>query len=281
MVDKMDRNYKVIFGALLSVLIILEISFLVLVSIGFILDIQSSSVYKFGYWDLLIGLLILWGFILFRTVKRGNQNIGDFLRENWIYIIASIPFFFISFNLFHLFGYKIFIAVIGIIRIYALLKILLITSREVRKYPQKTKLDYATFILFLVLILGSAIFFIVERGVNPEVPHYESAIWYAIVSMTTTGYGDIVPVTSVGHIVGIIFIFTGMGYLSLTTATLAYSFIDLFRKESQKAQQKASNRFQKTSEGLIDSLKTHDEKIDKVLKRMEDIEKKLDENEDK
>ena len=273
----MDRNYKIIFEAVLSVFIIIEILFLVLLSIGFILGIQSSSVFNFGFWDLIIGLLILWGFILFRFFKRVNQNIRDFFKENWIYIIASIPFFFISFNLFQLFEYKIIIALIGIIRIYALLKVLLITSRDVRKYPQKTKLDYATFILLLVLILGSLLFFIAENRVNPEVPHYESAIWYALVSMTTTGYGDIVPVTFLGHVLGIIFIFTGMGYVSLTTATLAYSFIELFREESQKTKEKATDRFEKASERLTNSLNSHDEKIEKVLKRMDDIEKKLEE----
>ena len=164
---------------------------------------------------------------------------------------------------------------IGIIRIYAIIKVLQNTSQEVRKYPQKTKLDYATVLLLLVVIFGSLLFYLVERGVNPTVPNYESAIWYAIVSMTTTGYGDIVPRTAVGHIIGVLFILTGMGYVSLVTATLAYSFIDLFRKESRKA----TNKLGKTAEDLKDSLYNHEEKIDQVLKRMDEIEKKIDEKE--
>ncbi|MGP8022984.1 MAG: ion channel, partial [Methanobacterium sp.] len=92
-------------------------------------------------------------------------------------------------------------------------------------YPSKTKLDYATIVLFLVLIIGSYLFFIAEHAVNPEVSTYESAMWYSIVSMTTVGYGDIVPITAIGRIIGVIIILTGMGYVSLVTATLAYSFI--------------------------------------------------------
>ncbi|MGO9387469.1 MAG: potassium channel family protein [Methanobacterium sp.] len=273
----MDRNFNVIFEALLSVLILVEILFLAIGSIGFLIGIKSSTVYTLGFLDLIVSLLILFDFIFFRIIRENNKNIWKFLGENWVYIIASIPLFFISFNLFQLFGFKIIIGLIGIIRIYALIKVFLTTSREVRKYPQKTKLDYATIVLFLVLILGSALFFIIERTVNPEVPNYESAIWYAIVSMTTTGYGDIVPVTLGGHILGVLFILTGMGYISLTTATLAYTFIDIFRKESQKRSEKVSNRLAKTSEGLKASLDSHDEKIDKVLKRMNDLEEKLEE----
>jgi voltage-gated potassium channel len=277
MVDKMDRNFEIIFEALLSILILLGILVLVLESIGFVLGIKSSLVYSFGIWDLIISLIILFYFTWFKIIKRKNNSIGEIIKGNWFFIIACIPLMFISFNLLQLYEFKLIIGVIGIIRIYALIKVLLITSREVRKYPQKTKLDYATVVLFLVLIIGSALFFLVEKGVNPEVTSYGSAIWYAIVSMTTTGYGDIVPVTSFGHILGIIFIFTGMGYVSLTTATLAYSFIEIFRKETQESSKKASVKLEKTSQELKGNLKTHDEKIDKVLKKMEEIEKKLDE----
>lgn len=276
----MDRNYKIIFEALLTILILIGLLFLVLESIGFVLGIRSSFIYNFGFFDLIIGLLILVDFVIFRIVIRGSQNIWNVFKENWFFIIAGIPLFFICFNLLQLYQYEIIIGLIGIIRIYAIIKVLLIVSREVRTYPKKTKLDYATLVLLLVLIIGSAVFFIVEKAFNPEVPNYESAIWYALVSMTTTGYGDIVPVTTLGHVIGIIFIFTGMGYVSLTTATLAYSFIDLFRKESQKATQKANIKFEKTSEGLKDSLETHDAKMDQVLKRMDKIEKKLDKKEE-
>ena len=114
-----------------------------------------------------------------------------------------------------------------------------------------------------------------ERGVNPTVPNYESAIWYAIVSMTTTGYGDIVPVTLLGHILGVIFILTGMGYVSLVTATLAYSFIDLFRKESRKAM----DNLGKTADGLRDNYSDNGEKIDRIIEKLNDLEKKIEEKE--
>jgi len=271
----MDRHYKVIFEALLSFFIIIELLLMILVTVGFTVGIKPNSIDSFGIWDLIICILILFDFILFRIIKRNNKNLPDFIRENWVYVFACIPLFFLSFNILNLIDYKIIIGLIGIIRIYALLKVLQITSQNVRKFPQKTKLDYATFVLFLVIIFGSLLFFIVERGVNPEVTSYESAIWYTLVSMTTTGYGDIVPVTLFGQIIGVLIILAGMGYVSLVTATLAYSFIDIFRKTSRKA----SDKLGKTAERLENNLESHDEKIDEVLKRMEQLEKKIDEME--
>jgi voltage-gated potassium channel len=262
----------VIFETLLSVIILIELLLLVLIFIGFVSGIKLSSVYSFGVWDVITGLLILFDFVFFKFLRGNNQNNWVFIRNKWTYIVAGIPIFFICFNLLQLFDYKLLIGLIGIIRIYALIKVLKITSKEVSKYPEKTKLDYATVVLFLVLIFGSLIFFLAEKGVNPNVINYESALWYSIVSMTTTGYGDIVPVTFIGHIIGVIVIFTGMGYVSLVTATLAYSFIDLFRKESRKA----TTKLGKTADELKNNFIGHEEKIDEVLRRMDEIEKKID-----
>ena len=269
----MDRHYKIIFEAILSILILLELLFLVLITIGFVAGIKTNSIYTFGIWDVAIGFIIIFDLVFFRIIKGDEWN-KNFLRNNWAFIVAGIPLYFLSFNLLQLFNIELIIGLIGIIRLFALIKVLRITSRGVRAYPQKTKLDYATVILFLVLIFGSYIFYIVEKGVNPTVTSYDSAIWYSIVSMTTTGYGDIVPVTAIGHIIGVIVILTGMSYVSLVTATLAYSFIDLFRKESRKAIDKVG----KNTEGFKTRFDNYEEKLDKILERMDEIEKKIDEN---
>lgn len=234
--DILKRHYQVIFEALLTVLIIVDLLLMGLMIAGFTVGIKSGTVYNIGNYDLVIALLILIDFIVFRIRKdKLNGNNWLFIRNNWAYIVSIIPLSFICFNIFHLFSFVDIIALIVILRFYALYKVLLITGKEVRKYPSKTKLDYATFVLLLVLVFGSFLFFIVEHGVNPEVPTYDSAMWYSIVSMTTIGYGDIVPITAIGRIIGIIIILTGMLYLSLITATLAFSFIDFFRTESRKS----------------------------------------------
>lgn len=267
----MQRHYQVIFESVLSVFIVVDILIMSLMIAGFAVGIMHSSINNVGRFDLIVAVLIFVDFIVFRIRKdRENNSNWQFIKENWVYIIAIIPFTFISFNVFELFGFLNIIWLLVILRYYALIKVLLITGSKVRKYPSKTKLDYATVFLLLVLVIGSFLFFIVERSVNPEVPNYESAMWYAIVSMTTVGYGDIVPITLAGRIIGIIMILSGMGYVSLVTATLAYSFIDLFRKESSKAVDKVEKK-----------VMDYEEKIDELLDKVDNLEKKIDENNQK
>jgi voltage-gated potassium channel len=137
----MEKNYKIIFEALLSVLIIIQLLLLVLISIGFIVGINLNSVSNFGVWDLIISILILFDFIYFRVINGDYQNSSGFIRTNWIYMVSIVPLFFICFNLLNLYNFKIIIGLIGLIRIYALLKVLFITSRDIRNYSDKTKLD--------------------------------------------------------------------------------------------------------------------------------------------
>ncbi|HML05666.1 MAG TPA: ion channel [Methanobacterium sp.] len=260
----MKRHGKVIFEGLLSVFILIDILFLGLMTVGFIVGIMQTTVYGVGNYDLAVVILILLDFIFFRIRKVDRID----WRGNWFYIISIVPLTFICFNIFHLFDYITIIGLIGLFRIYTLFNVLQNTSKAVRKYPSKTKLDYATVILFLVLIIGSFLFYVIEHGVNTEVPNYESAMWYTIVSMTTTGYGDIVPVNLSGRIIGVIFILTGMSYVSLVTATLAYSFIDLFRKDTRKALKELKER------NLM-----YEEKLDELNTKLDKIDRKIDKKE--
>ncbi len=188
----MKRHTQVIYEALLTIFIIFDILLLSLMVAGLIVGIKHSTVYNIGNYDLIIAILILIDLLAFkiRTDKTNDNNKQH--NNNWAYIISIIPITFICFNLFHLFGYAYIIGLVVILRFYALYKVLRITGKDLRKYPSKIKLDYATVVLLSILVIGSFLFFIVEHGVNPEVPNYEAAMWYAIVSMTTVGYGDIV-----------------------------------------------------------------------------------------
>lgn len=85
----------------------------------------------------------------------------------------------------------------------------------------------------LVVILSTALY-LAERNAQPEVfKNISAALWWGIVTMTTTGYGDITPITSTGRIVGGIAMLVGMAMLAIPAGILASGFAEEIRYREQ------------------------------------------------
>ena len=90
--------------------------------------------------------------------------------------------------------------------------------------------------LFLAVVgltcLGTLGFFLSETQINPWVTRLGKAAWWAMATLTTVGYGDVVPETTAGRLVGAGLMFGGLLMLSLLTATIASVFVERkFRRE--------------------------------------------------
>ena len=78
-------------------------------------------------------------------------------------------------------------------------------------------------ILFFIVLFGF-IFFITE----PDVKSYSDGLWWALVTITTVGYGDITPLTSIGRLVASALMFLGLGLIASLTAVISVKFIQNF-----------------------------------------------------
>jgi len=86
-------------------------------------------------------------------------------------------------------------------------------------------LAVTTSILFTVLILASWGIYALERNAQPE--HFSSipaAMWWAVVTLTTVGYGDVVPLTYGGKIFAGLIALIGIGMMALPAGILASGF---------------------------------------------------------
>ena len=84
----------------------------------------------------------------------------------------------------------------------------------------------SVFALFLiVLFLSSAAMYVIERDVQPgPFGTLPQALWWAVVTLTTTGYGDKVPLTHLGHLLGAVVMICGIATFGLSTGILATGF---------------------------------------------------------
>ena len=88
-------------------------------------------------------------------------------------------------------------------------------------------------IFLMVLFLASVAVYFLERDVQPatfgSVP---SAMWWAIATLTTVGYGDVVPITLGGRMVAALVMICGLGVFGLWTGILATGFAAETRRDN-------------------------------------------------
>ncbi len=100
-------------------------------------------------------------------------------------------------------------------------------------HSQRRALGAALIIMLTLLVFAASIVHMFEREAQPEafasIPH---AMWWALATLTTVGYGDITPVTTGGRIFGSFIMILGIGMFALPTGILATGFADEIRKRN-------------------------------------------------
>ena len=88
-------------------------------------------------------------------------------------------------------------------------------------------------IFLMVLFLASVAAYFLERDVQPATfGNIPSALWWAVATLTTTGYGDVVPITPLGRLVAAFVMICGLGVFGLWTGILATGFAAETRRDN-------------------------------------------------
>ena len=88
-------------------------------------------------------------------------------------------------------------------------------------------------IFLMVLFLASVAEYFLERDFQPEAfGSVPAALWWAVATLTTTGYGDVVPITPLGRLVAAAVMICGLGVFGLWTGILATGFAAETRRDN-------------------------------------------------
>jgi voltage-gated potassium channel Kch len=82
----------------------------------------------------------------------------------------------------------------------------------------------------LLIVLFSYIFYVLEIGINPRLHSFIDALWWGFATATTTGYGDITPITVPGKILGIFAMLMGTALFAMFTALFAETILNSSRR---------------------------------------------------
>uniref|UniRef100_H2TIQ9 Potassium voltage-gated channel, KQT-like subfamily, member 2a n=1 Tax=Takifugu rubripes TaxID=31033 RepID=H2TIQ9_TAKRU len=115
-------------------------------------------------------------------------------------------------------------------------------------YAHSKELITAWYIGFLCLILASFLVYSVEKESNEEFETYADALWWGLITLTTIGYGDKVPKTWNGRMLGAAFSMIGVAFFALPAGILGSGFA---LKVQEQHRQKHFEKRRNPAAGLI------------------------------
>ena len=159
--------------------------------------------------------------------KWFSGRVKHSLKFSSIIDLLAIAPFFLELFLHHLFDLRF-------LRVFRLMRLLKITKQNnstavlKRVFTRETPiLAAALFVMMLMVVLAASLAYLMEHDSQPD--KYEnipSAVYWAVVTLSSVGYGDLTPVTPMGRIMTILMAVIGVGIFAIPSALLASSFSD-------------------------------------------------------
>jgi voltage-gated potassium channel len=177
-----------------------------------VLDIADLVVCGFFFLDFLISL--------YRAPKR----LGYLATWGWIDLLSSIPAI-------DTLRWGRAARVIRILRVLRAVKALRILGLAIAERRAQSAFLAAILLTILLLVFSSLSMLEFEAGAEGNIRSAEDAMWWAVTTMTTVGYGDRFPVTTEGRIVGVFLMIAGIGVFGSFSGLVASWFLSPRRRE--------------------------------------------------
>lgn len=104
---------------------------------------------------------------------------------------------------------------------------------------KKDELIFSLVFVFFMLLLVSTLMYYVEKDVQPDkFKSIPESMWWGVVTLTTLGYGDMYPITTMGKILGGIIAILGVGLLAIPSGIMAAGFTEEIQREKEIHHQK-------------------------------------------
>lgn len=140
---------------------------------------------------------------------------------------------------------EVLVVVVPFLRPLRILRIFIFGSRAWVGARRLVNVDFIIIYGIGLVIIAATVVASVEGGEGASIHSFADALWWAVVTITTVGYGDMVPVSLVGRAVAFILMLGGIAFFSGVTANLASFLI-----KGHEAEKKALSQMVKEMEGL-------------------------------
>lgn len=178
------------------------------------------------------------------------QDKKTFLKWGWIDLISSIPT--VSFL-----RWGRFFRIVRIFRILRGIRSIKVILQFIFANKAKGTLLTVTLISFVLVIFGAVAILNCETHESSNIKTATDALWWAFVTITTVGYGDYYPVTTLGRIVAAVLMTAGVGLFGTFTAYVSSYFLQLNEVEEDISEiEDESILMQRKLDTLLEEINT-------------------------
>ncbi|MFZ9386598.1 MAG: ion transporter [Chitinophagaceae bacterium] len=246
-----DMRWDKIINVFIIVLIILNVIAVMLETVPSFHDQPHEQAF-FHYFDLISVIIFTVEYVL--RVWSSNQE-EKYKHSFWgrlkymvspgaiIDLLAILPFYlhaFIGFDLRVLRMLRL-LRFIRLFRLTAYMKSAQIIVNVFKKRINELALSLVL-VIFLIVFASCVMYFAEIR--TPENKGFTSipaTIWWAVVTLTTTGYGDMYPITTIGKTMAGVIMLTGVAFFALPAGIISAGFLEEFRSSRIKSTHRCPN----------------------------------------
>lgn len=250
-----------------AILLILTLIDLIFIFLSIFTTFGNKVENIFADYDFIVCLLLFVD--LMYEFYCSDRSLKEFFikDKNIISLISILPFD-ILFRYFAVFRMLRFLRVIKIVRVWNVIK-----DRNSLYYFIHYHSFGVLFLLLLIYVSISSIFLILlEDSVNTV----GEAFYFIVITATTVGFGDIVPVSPIGKALTIITIIVGIVFVAILTAHLTMIYNQQNSLQTRKALRESFSRTKKTVTKSNKEIKELHEKIDNLEKENKILHEKID-----
>lgn len=208
---------------------VLAIVSIILLAIESLVSVSEDTLIGIYIADLII--CVVFG-VEFIQRLRGSRSKSRFLKTNGFEILAMIP----AIGIYALGTIPMIAVAFRSLRLIRVVRVILLLARMRRvmsrssRFVQRSNLFAMLSITVIIVFIGAFAALVLDSGTpNTQITNFSDAVWWSISTVTTVGYGDIVPRSIAGRIMGMFLMIIGIGvmaaFISQVSATLVESRI--------------------------------------------------------
>ena len=175
-------------------------------------ETAKLAVYAF---DAIVVVILATDF--YKRYKKSNEG-WKFLLKHWYELPAMMPVFVLAFV-------ETQLLVGAAVRLLRLFRIIHLFFRATAILEGSRFAEIIIYAGGVIIIGGIAGFMVESAAPDTKMPTLGDALWWSMVTVATVGYGDVVPVTAEGKVVGVFLMITGVATFAMVTSRLAAAFL--------------------------------------------------------